>query len=62
MSLGISLYFLLYEGKQGCRLLLTDVYGNGTGNRAVCGGGGQVVRPMVSGVEGVVNENAKKTG
>jgi len=62
MSLGISLYFLLYEGKQGCRLLLTDVYENGTGKRAVCGGGEQVVRPMVAGGEGVVNENAKKTG
>ena len=28
----------------------------------MCGGGGQVVSPMVAGVEGVVNENAKKSG
>ena len=62
MSVSISLYIFLYAGETGADGVQAGAGGNGDGNRAVRGGGGQVVRPMVAGGEGVVNENAKKSG
>tara|TARA_R110002094_G_scaffold114085_1_gene110066 strand:- start:72 stop:359 length:288 start_codon:yes stop_codon:yes gene_type:complete len=62
MSVSISLYILLYAGETGAYGVRAGAVGNGDGNRAVCTGGGRATNPMVAGVEGVVNENAKKSG